>query len=564
MINAELVSIFEDLADMEEIEGNRWESLAYRKVANSISLLSEDVKELYSKKQLRNIDGVGSSIEKKIIEYIETGRVEKHEKMKSLFDVDFRTLRGVQGLGPKRIAVLHRELGIKNLDDLISAIKDNRVSSVPGFGPKSQESLNRSIEAFLAMGSERKPIALCYDDIQHLLETLRKSGKFTDVEVAGSARRMKDTIGDIDILASSDNPGSGADYFVSLESVRHVIAKGETKIAVLLDMGLNCDLRIIDRSSFGAALQYFTGSKEHNIRLRDMAINAGMKLNEYGLYRGERRVAGSDETEVYRALGLDYIPPELRENMGEIEASETHRLPDLVEFSEILGDFHCHTSATDGHSTLEEMITAASSLKYKYMAITEHSRSLRVANGLDEKGFSKRGAEIDAINSSQGRILVLKGVELEILKDGTLDLENSTLDSLDIVVGAMHQWVSSDQKENTRRLVKAIESGRLTILAHPTGRLIGSREPYRIDFDTVFQACADYGVALEVNGYPTRSDLPYDLVKRASGYKVKFALGSDAHSADQLRFMKFSTAIARRGWLESGDIMNTQLFQSAV
>lgn len=560
MINQELATIFEDLADMEEIDENRWKSLAYRKVAASISLLSEDVVEIYKRKELRKIPGVGDSIEKKIIEYIETGKIKKHEELCKRFGIDFQSLRNIQGLGPKRIVALHQALGIKNLDDLIKAIHQDRVSTVPGFGTKSQESLNRSIELFLSTGAGRKPIAMCYDDVQNFAKKLKNSGYFDKIEVAGSTRRFKDTIGDIDILASSHNPAKAGEYFVSLEDVKHIIAKGDTKISVLLSLGLNCDLRIIDENSFGAALQYFTGSKEHNIRVRDLAINAGMKLNEYGLYRGNKIVAGEDEAGIYEALGMQWIPPELRENMGEIEASLENKLPTIIDFKDVKGDFHVHTDETDGYSSLEQMIAAARSLKYEFIAITEHSQSLRVANGMDERRFNERNSIIDTLNEKRHDMKILKGVELEILKSGDLDLSDSLLKEMDIVIGAMHQSISDKIDVNTSRLVKAIESGLLTTIAHPTGRLIGSREPYQIDFEKVFQACEDNNVALEINGYPIRSDLPFNLVKKARDYNLKFTLGSDAHSTEQMKYLKFATAIARRGWLERDAVLNAKSY----
>lgn len=556
MINRELSGIFEDLADMEEIEGNRWESLAYRKVANRIAILAADVLDLYKQKRLRNIEGVGSAIEKKIIEYIETGNIRKYQDLKEKYDIDFESLRRIQGLGPKRIAILHLTLGIRNLDDLIGAIKAGQVSKVPGFGEKSQEALGRSIEFFLSTGSGRIPLATCYDGIQEFLSKLDRSGKFNRLQIAGSTRRMRETVGDIDILCTSDNPGEAADYFTTLEEVKHIYAKGDTKISVLLSLGLNCDLRIMDNRSFGAALQYFTGSKEHNIRMRELAINGGMKLNEYGLFKGDTPVAGETEEGVYSNLGLQWIPPELRENMGEIEAALTGSLPGLIEFGEVNGDFHTHTDASDGHSSLKEMIEAGKALNYRFMAITDHSRSLKVANGLDEKRFRLRNNEIDSHNETSETMIALKGVELEILKDGGLDLPKDLLSEMDIVIGALHQGISDEMKINTARLVKAIESGYLTSIAHPTGRMLGTREPYRVDFDSVFQACVDNNVALEINGFPTRSDLPYDLVKKAKSYRIRFTLGSDAHSTEQLKYLRFATAIARRGWLESKDVIN--------
>lgn len=559
MINSELSSIFEDLADMEDIEENHWESIAYRKVAKSISMLTGDVLDLYHEKKLRNVEGVGSAIEKKIIEYIETGKISKYEILKEKYNIDFQSLRKIQGLGPKRIALLHLTLGIKNLDDLGAAIDSNRISKVPGFGAKSQEALKKAIEFYKSTGAGRIPLATCYDDIQKFFDKINSSGKFTQLQIAGSARRMRDTVGDIDILSSSTIPEEAAKYFLGLGEIKHVIASGDTKISVILSLGLNCDLRIIDRRSFGAGLQYFTGSKEHNIRLRDIAISKGMKLNEYGLFKGEKIIASETEHGIYKELGLQWVPPELRENMGEVEAALENSLPELVDYDHIRGDFHTHTDATDGHSTFRQMVDAAIKLDYKFIAITEHSKSLKIAHGLDEKKFRARNREIEKFNEKKSSLRVLKGVELEILKDGSLDLSKGLLQEMDVVIGAIHQSVNEDIRNNTTRFVRAIESGLLTTIAHPTGRLLGTREPYHIDFDTVFQACKDNNVAVEINGFPTRSDLPYDLVKKAKSYNVNFTLGSDAHGTEQLKYLRFATAIARRGWLESKDVLNTDL-----
>lgn len=556
MINRELASIFEDLADMEEIEDNKWKSLAYRKVAASISLLPEDIVEIYQRKGLRNIPGVGESIEKKIIEYIETGKISKHEELMSKFGIDLDSMRDIQGLGPKRIMALYNALGTRNLDDLIEAIRMDRVKSVPGFGDKSQRNLEKAIQLYLENGSDRIPIALIYDDVQNFAKKLRDSGHFTSVEVAGSIRRFKETIGDIDILVASENPPEAGDYFTSLKEVKHTNVKGDTKISVLLNLGLNCDLRIMERKSLGAALQYFTGSKEHNIRVRDIAIKAGLKLNEYGLYKGNRIVAGATEQGVYESLGMKWIPPEMRENMGEIEASLESNIPSLVDFEDVKGDFHVHTNATDGFSSLEEIIEAAKLLGHKFIAITEHSKSLKIAKGMDEKRFKERNILIESMNENAAGIRILKGVELEILKDGALDLPTSLLKDMDVVVGALHQGISDDPDMNTNRLVTAIESGMLTTIAHPTGRLIGYRDPIKLNFDRIFKACEDHDVALEINGQPSRSDLPYNLVKKAREYEVRFTLGSDAHSTSQLKYLKFATAIARKGWLEKRDVLN--------
>ncbi|AKA49303.1 hypothetical protein IX51_09545 [uncultured archaeon] len=557
MTNRELASLFQDLADMEEIEGNRWESLAYGKVALSIATLVEDVGELRKKDSLRNIEGVGAAIEKKIIEYLETGHIEKHVKMKEKYPIDFPSLRNIQGLGPKRIALLHRELGIKNVDDLEKALEEGAISSVPGFGKKSEESLRRSLEVHRRTGSNRLFLALVYDDIHRFLSKVRDNGYFLKADIAGSTRRNRETIGDIDILAVCTDNAKCTEFFLSLDEVEDVVVRGETKVSVRLSYGINCDLRIVDPESYGAAMQYFTGSKEHNIKMRDLAIEQNLKLNEYGLFSGEKSVAGKTEEEVYEHLGLSWVPPELRENMGELEAARGRSLPTLIEHRDVRGDFHAHTNASDGTATLEEMVEKAKSLGYDYIALTEHSASLRIANGLDEKRFNERNVEIDKINESDRSIRILKGVELEIRKDGTLDLPYKLLEEMDVVVGALHQWVGDNITENTNRVVKALNSGHIFTLAHPTGRLIGVREPYRLDFEKIFQACEENNVSLEINGYPERSDLPYDLVKRAREYDLKFTLGSDSHRTDHLRFLRFATSIARRGWLEKNDVMNT-------
>lgn len=558
MLNEELSLLFEDLADMEEIEGNRWESLAYRKVATSISLLSEDIREILRRGELRKVEGVGSATEKKIIEFLETGKIGKHEEMKKKYDIDFTSLRKIQGLGPKRIVTLYRTLGIKNVEDLSAAIESSKISSIQGFGKKSEEALRRSVEIYKQTGAGRKPLATVYDQIESILERMRGSGIYSRVELAGSGRRMKDTVGDIDILTTSSSPTDATDFFVSLEEVKHVLVSGDTKTSVFLVMGLNCDLRIVPDRSFGAALQYFTGSKEHNVKLRDMAISQGLKLNEYGLYKGDAAIADTTEEEIYSKLGLKWIPPELRENMGEIEASLSGKLPDLVPYGSVQGDFHTHTDATDGHSSLPDMISRATKMGHKFIAVTEHTKSLKVAGGMDEKEFRIRNSEIDTINESQDQISVLKGTEMEILKDGDLDLPYGLLEEMDVVIASLHQWVSDDIKENTARVVNALETGRVHILAHPTGRMIGTRAPYRLDFDKIFQTCEDHGVALEINGYPIRSDLPYDLVKKAREFKVDFALSSDAHDVSQLKYLRFATAIARRGWLTENRLINTK------
>lgn len=556
MSNRELASKFQDLADMEEIEGNRWESLAYRKVAMSISTLSEDITEIEKKGALRQIEGVGAATEKKIVQYLVTGQIEKHEKLKEKYPVDFESLRNIQGLGPKRIALLFKELDVRNLVDLEAAVKEGRVSSVPGMGKKSEEALKKSIEVYKKTGSSRLFLALVQENLENLVARMKESGHFSKVEVAGSTRRKRETIGDLDILVVCEDYKKCTDFFTSMEEVEDILVKGETKISVRLRFGINCDLRIMQNESYGAAMQYFTGSKEHNIKMRDLAIEKGLKLNEYGLYRDHDRIAGVREEEIYSSLGMRWIPPELRENLGEISAAKESKLPNLVDYSMLKGDLHAHTNASDGTSTLTEMVERAKSMGHQYIALTDHSQSLKVANGLNEGRFVQRNNEIDRINERENSIKILKSAELEIKKDGTLDLPSNLLKEMDFVLVALHQWVGDNIKENTHRVVKALESGFASALAHPTGRLIGSRDAYKIDYERVFQACEDNKVALEINGFPERSDLPYDMVKKAKEYKIKFTIGSDAHNVSHLRFLRYASYIARRGWLEDSKIIN--------
>lgn len=563
MFNEELASIFDEMADMEEIEGNRWESLAYRRVAGNISSLGEDVRELAKRGDLKTIEGVGDKSEKKILQYIAEGKITHHVNLKEKYPIDFVALRRIQGLGPKKIFVLYKELGVKSVEDLESAIKQNQISTLAGFGMKSQENLRRGIETFKRGVSGRVLLGAAFGEIAQMRALLLGSGLFKRLELAGSFRRMKETIGDADFLVVADDREKATDFFVSMESVSGVVVKGGSKVTVNLKMGITCDLRFIEADSFGAALQYFTGSKDHNVRLRDLAISKGMKLSEYGLFSDSKIVTSKEEKEIYHALGLEFIPPELRENTGEIDAAANGKLPDLVKYDEIRSDLHMHTSDSDGKNSLEEMATAASNLKLEYFAITNHSKSLKVANGLDEKRFSTFNKRIEQLSEETG-LRILKGVEMEILKDGSLDLHREALEELDFVLASLHQQVSANRDENTKRVVSAIQSGLVDAIAHPTGRMIGSREPYSLDMDRIFQECHDNNVALEINGYPDRSDLPADLVRRASSYKVMFSLGSDSHNRNDLRNLRFAAAISRRGWLARSDVVNTMSYNEIM
>jgi len=556
VFNDKLAEIFSEMSDMQEIEGNRWESLAYRKVAANLEGLGEDIREIYKRNELRKIDGVGAAIEKKIQQYIREGKIDAYDRLKQKYPIDFRSLRKIQGLGPKKIAALFVSLRVTDIESLKAAIREHKIAALPGFGEKTEANLLKAIDVFSSVGTSRILLGRAYPDIEAMRAYLETTGLFDNVIVAGSTRRMRESIGDVDILVTSTRRKEAPDAFIKSEFVSSTVVSGESKITVNLKLGITCDLRFIDADSIGAALQYFTGSKDHNVHLRDLAISKGLKLNEYGLFRGDSKIAGKDEQGIYGSLGLSFIEPELRENTGEIEAAMKHDLPKIVNFKEIRSDLHMHTLDSDGKNTLEEMLLQSKKNGLEYVAMTNHSSSLKVAHGLDSQRFMELNAGIEEI-SSRLSFPVLKGVELEILRDGSLDLPVNSLEEMDYVLAALHQYVSPDRKENTDRIVKAIESGYIDALAHPTGRLIGSREPYNIDLDRVLDKCVENHVFLEINGFPERSDLPADIVRRVRGSGVKFALGSDAHSLSDLKFIRFATAIARRGWLSPDTIVNT-------
>ncbi len=557
MSNQEIAERLYDIADMLEIEGVQWEPRAYRTAAMTISTLNTDITIFYNEGKLTELEGVGKSIAKSVEEYIKTGKISKYEKLKKKYPVDFEAFRRIRGLGPKRIYTLYKKLGVKDVDGLKAAVDGHKIRELDGFGEKSEEEMDKNLKTFSRLKENRKPLGFVMDYAENIVSRLRSSGFFDTVELAGSVRRMKDTVGDFDILTASYEPEKAVDFFSRLKEVRGIVVKGPTKTTVDLDIGLSCDMRVVEKASFGSALQYFTGNKDHNIKLRKIAISKGFKLNEYGVFRGKKQVAGSTEAEVYKSLGLEVMPPELRENMGEIEASQKHRLPKVVDYAEIRGDLHVHTKDSDGANTLEEIASAAERLGRKYIALTNHSVGLRIANGLDAARFAALNKKIDKFNESGG-IRVLKGVELEILKDGSLDLPGSILKDLDFVVGALHQNLKMSPRDLTDRLLRAINSGMITAVAHPTDRIIGEREALPLDFDRIFDACEKNGVLLEIDGFPSRSDLPFDLVKKAKEHGgIRFSLGSDSHRLEHLKFIRLATAIARRGWLTKDDVVNT-------
>jgi len=558
MKNREIADVFYQIADLLEIKGDLpFKVRAYRRAAQRIETLEVDIEEIYREGRLREIPGIGEGIAKKIKELIETGKLRYLDKLKEEIPESLIKLMEIPSVGPKKALILYKKLGITTIDQLKEACEKNLLRSLEGFGEITERNILRGIE-MLEMSRGRVLINVAYDDGHRIVEYLRQNKDVIEISIAGSLRRMKETIGDIDILVSSLNPDSVMDMFVRYRDVKEVLAKGSKKTSVILKDGLQVDVRVVKPESFGAALQYFTGSKDHNIQIRNLAIKKGLKINEYGVFKKDTNeyLAGKNEGEVYRAIGLSYIEPELRENRGEIELAQQNRLPNLVKYDEIRGDFHIHSTWSDGTATIEEIARRGEKMGYSFVGIADHSKSLKVANGLSEEKLLKK---IDEIRKLQEKfdIRILAGAECDIKPDGTLDYSNNILKELDFAYAAIHSRFRMERKEMTERIVKAMENEYINILAHPTVRLIGRRDPIDIDMERIFEAAKETNTFLEINAFPDRLDLNDIHAKAAKESGVKIAIGTDSHSLDHMRFMRFGIATARRGWLEREDVLNT-------
>ncbi|MDD4877596.1 MAG: DNA polymerase/3'-5' exonuclease PolX [Candidatus Nanoarchaeia archaeon] len=558
MKNTEIASIFFEMADILEMQNVQWKPVAYRKAARAINELSEDVFDIYSKgglKALEEIPGVGENIAGKIEEFLKTGRVNSYGKLKKSLPSGLSALLQVPGLGPKKAMMLYKELKIKNVKDLEKAALSHKISKLPLFKQKAEENILKGLDIY-KKGQERVLLAYAMPIAEEIKKALEK--KAEKVVIAGSLRRMRDTVKDIDILAVSSRPSDVIKIFVSLPSVKSVIAKGDTKSSVLLDNNMQADLRVVPLKSFGAAMQYFTGSKDHNIELRKIAIAKKLKLSEYGIFDSHgKQVAGKTEEEVYKKLGLSYIEPELRENTGEIQAALQGMLPKLISIADIKGDLHCHSTYSDGNNTIEEMALAAKKRGYSYICISDHSKSEYIANGLSEETLLKKIDEVRKVNKKLRGIRVLCGSEVNILEDGSLDYSDDILKKLDIVVVSVHSKFRMPREEITARLVKAISNPYVNILGHPTSRHFGKREEMDIDMNRLIEAAKEHNVALEINSSPARMDLRDVYVKKAVEKGAKISVNTDAHSVEELKFMKFGIGTARRGWCSRMDVLNT-------
>lgn len=560
MRNLELAKIFYEIADILEMSNVQWKPQAYRKAARALEGLAEDVEEIYKSgglKALEEIPGIGERLAEKIVEFIETGKIKAYKKLLSSIPKGLTQLMEVTGLGPKKAQALYNNLNIKNVKELEAAIKKHKVKGLFGFGEKTEKNIEEGIE-ILKKGTGRFLIGLELNEVEEIASRLRKLKDVNNIEVAGSFRRRKETIGDADILVTSSNPSKVMDFFVSMPEVSKVLAKGTTKSAIILKDDLQMDLRVVSPESFGSALQYFTGSKDHNIKLRQIAIKKGYKLSEYGLFTKENntRIAGKTEEEVYNKLGLQIIAPELRENTGEIEAASSKKLPNLIDLKDIKGDLHMHTNWSDGTNTIAEIARAAKSLGYEYICITDHSKSTAIANGLTEDRLISQIKEVRAAGKKIKGIKILAGIEVDIKGDGSLDFDDGILKKLDLVTASIHSKFKMNQKKMTSRIVKALENKYVKVLNHPTGRIINKRNPYDLDFEQVLEVAKENNKFLEINCMPDRLDLNDTHIRKAVENGVKLVINTDAHNTSHLRYMQLGIWQARRGWATKDDVLN--------
>ncbi len=559
MLNEEIAKLLYGIAEILDILKIQWKPRAYRKAAQNLESLGYDVKEIYESKGLnglKEIPGIGEGIAKKIIEYIKTKKITEYETLKKKIPSHFLELINIPGLGARKAEILNKKLGIENISDLRKAIVQHKIKDLEGFGLKSEGNILKGLNIFKKK-SERVLLSQALPIADSIKEILKNVNDVKTVDIAGSLRRMKETVKDIDILVISNNI-KVIDTFCNMENVKEVIVRGNTKAAVFLNENIEVDLRVVPDKSYGAALNYFTGSREHNIALRQISIKKGFKLNEYGLFSRKtgKFVGGKTEEELYKLLGIGYIEPELREDKGEIEASIKNKLPNLVTLKDIKSDLQMHSDFSDGGNSIEEMaIEAKKSLRY--IAITDHYGSLKIANALNKKRFKKYSEAIDKLNKKLMDFKILKGLEVDIDKNGNVECEVEVLKELDFCLASIHRAFTLNKTDMTKRVCKAMDNRYVNCIAHPTGRLLLKRDSYDLDFNKVYEAAVSNNVALEINAFPDRLDLNDDLIKEAIENKVNLTIGTDSHAKEHLRFLFLGVSTARRGWAERKNILNT-------
>ena len=570
MKNRELASMFETMADVMEIQGaNQFRVNSYRKVARVLGDLTEDIETVAEEGRLDELSGVGSSSAEKIQQYLEEGRMDRYEEVMSDFPEDALEMLQIPGLGPKTVARFIKEKDIESLDELDEALEDGRLEGMEGLGEKTFENIKKGIRMVREQRGRTK-LGTALPIAREIIEKLKDRCDISRAEAAGSLRRRKETVGDVDILVTTGAAEAGEEAdeeeipggkeiieeFTALDMVDEVVAAGQTKGTVRTTEGLQVDVRVVRPESFGAALQYFTGSKAHNVHIRGIAVDRELKINEYGVFKGDERLAGETEEEVYDALDLPWIPPELREDRGEVEAAAEGNLPTLITAEDLRGDFHAHTTYSDGAASVLEMAKAAKKMGYEFLGLTDHSVSLSVTQGPDEEGLKRKKEEIEKALEELDGFTILAGSEVDIFKDGSLDYNEDILANLDLVIAAVHTHFGLAEKEMTERIVKAVSDPHVDILAHPTGRLINEREPYEVDMTAVVEACAEHGVALELNSFPDRLDITDTVCRQAKEAGAKVAMGTDSHHPSHLQWVQVGLGTARRGWLEPDDVLN--------
>jgi DNA polymerase (family X) len=572
--NAEIAVMFDQAAELLEIAGeSQFRARAYRRAARVIDGLPHSVRSLLSTgRDLSELPGIGKDLAGKIGAIVDTGHFELLDTLKKKLPGDLGDMAALPGLGPKRVKLLHDKLEVRTLDDLRRVLRSGALAELKGFGPVSAKKLASALDK--PREQKRFRLAVAEAEAEALTAYLRSAaagpevpvsgrggrgrGRIARITVAGSLRRRRETVGDLDMLATAKDGVAVGDRLVAYDSVAEVLAHGPTRTTVVLRSGLQVDVRAVPEESYGAALMYFTGSKAHNIALRAIAIAHGWKLNEYGLFSGRRRIAGTTEEEVYGKLGLTYIPPEMREDRGEVALAAAGKVPRLVALDDMRGDLHVHSDWTDGTAPIETMAEAARALGYAYIALTDHSRRVAMAHGLDPARVSRQIREIDKINARLSGITILKGIEVDILKDGDLDLPDATLAKLDVVVASVHSFFDLPREAQTERVIRAMQNLHVSIIGHPTGRLIGSRAPYEIDMERVIAAARELGCCLEINAQPDRLDLNDVHAQAAKAAGVRLAISTDSHSVNGFRNMRFGIDQARRAWLTADAVINTR------
>jgi DNA polymerase (family 10) len=559
MNNGEVARVFQDIADLLELKGESvFKVRAYQKAVRSIEHLPVELSQLKAEGKLREVPGIGEAIEKKIAELLDTGRLKYYEELRAEFPEGVISLLQVPGVGPKTAMRLSTELGVKSIEDLEKAILDGRVAGLFRMGDKTADNILRGLRS-MRTKEQRIPIGTALPLAEEIMASLQERVAVRNLTPAGSLRRFRETIGDIDLMGTADDAEAVIEAFTTLPQVREVLAKGGTKASIVTMENLQVDFRVVPHDEFGSLLQYFTGSKQHNIDLRERALRQGLSLSEYGItvvQSGQLEKFGTEEA-FYARLGLQYIPPEFREGTNEIALAEERKVPEPVKLSDIRGDLHVHSSWSDGRDPIEEMALAARALGYQYIAITDHSKGLGIAHGLNEERIREQRAEVRRLNEGLKDFRILAGIEVDIRADGSLDLPDEILAELDVVVAAVHSAMGQEQEKMTGRIIKTMENPHVDIIAHPTGRLLGAREAIALDMEAVFEAAVRTDTALEINAMPDRLDLKDIHIFRARELGVRLTLGTDAHATEHLPLMRFGVGIARRGWAGSGHVLNT-------